>query len=83
MTDFAELVGRNLGRGRESRGLSKGELARRMGVDRRVITRWESGAHVPQRANLQRLALILNVPLSYFLSDGDELGASDGDEPGV
>lgn len=50
-----------LRKAREDKGLSKAELARRIGVTRQAVTMWESGNAEPTAENLRNLAINLDV----------------------
>lgn len=62
-------TGAKLTAARERANLSKRELARRAGVDRRALLRWESGEHVPTAANLLRLIPHIGGTVEAFLTD--------------
>lgn len=54
---------------RELRGLenlSQEEFAERLGLDRRTISRAESGSHRPAPETLEQIALEFKLPVSYF-----------------
>ncbi len=54
---------------REAAGLSKVELARRLGVDRATVSRWEQGLNRPEDAEVvQRFADLLAVDLEHALA---------------
>lgn len=53
---------------RAYKGLSQQELAEMLGVRRSTVTDWESGKHDPHDMNLRRVAEILNVDYTLFLS---------------
>jgi len=59
---------------RESRGLSKAELAKRAGVDPSSITRFEQGTRAPERATVLHLAQAMVLPMV----DRDRLLAAAG-----
>lgn len=62
---------------REHALVSKAELARRVGIDRGTVHRWEAGQNRPDSAEIvQRVANVLNVDL-------DEALAAAGLRPGV
>lgn len=62
---------------RDGRGMSQSELARRVGVDRVTVWRWESGVQRPeQSAIVQLVATALDLDL-------DEALAAAGMRPGV
>ena len=54
---------------REAAGLSKVELARRLGVDRATVSRWEQGLNRPEDADVvKRFADLLAVDLEHALA---------------
>ncbi len=65
MTDFAKkLIG-----AREKAGISMIELGERVGVSRRSIYAYESGASLPRKEMLRRLAKALDVTVEYLTTD--------------
>ena len=50
---------------RQRRGLKPAELARRMGVDRSVVTRFESGGTNPTMATISRYAEVVGAMIHY------------------
>lgn len=68
---------------REKAGLTMTKLAERSGVAQPLISRYESGKHVPGQAHLKKIARALKVSLSELLEDDDAgLGASLPQDPG-
>ena len=66
---FAEL-GRTLRHLRESAGLSQAELARRSGVGKSQLSKYESGKELPKLETLARLLEALGIePLTLFYSE--------------
>jgi DNA-binding transcriptional regulator YiaG len=63
------LIGRKIVEGREHAGLSQGQLARRLDVDRRQLSEWERGVWEPNLRNLRRIAIALSLPLEFFLDE--------------
>lgn len=53
-------------RWRESRGLSKAELARRVGKTRSAIVQWEQGKSAPSRETTEALAGVFGVSIPAF-----------------
>jgi transcriptional regulator with XRE-family HTH domain len=49
------------------RGLTQGELARRAGIARETLSRWESGAQHPSLESLDRIAAVAGVRLEVRL----------------
>lgn len=60
------IIGTNITRFREAAGLSKNELARRLGVDRGSLIRWENGTWEPSPDHLEGLADHLEVAVFEF-----------------
>lgn len=58
----AAELGARLREDREALGIGIGTLADGLGVHRRTLERWESGAIRPSRSKLRVIALLLNQP---------------------
>lgn len=67
-------------RERKARGLSQEDLARRIGVTRQAVSKWETGDSAPDLNNLQALADTLELSLDVLC--GRELSAP-ADEPSI
>lgn len=65
---------------RKSESTSQEELAARIDVSRQAISRWETGAVIPDAENLLQLSKVFGVSIDYLLHDGYE---SDQDIPAV
>lgn len=46
--------------------LSQSELARRVGVDKSVISRWVNGVSVPTQGSLEKLCSAVGITLARF-----------------
>lgn len=46
--------------------VSQSELARRVGVDKSVISRWINGASVPTSANIERFCAAVGITMPRF-----------------
>ena len=64
-----------LRRARKMRGLTQGQLSKRIGADVQRISRYERGVLVPTTKLIVRLAEALDVNLDYLLRDGEEHAA--------
>jgi transcriptional regulator with XRE-family HTH domain len=53
---------------REARGMSQARLAKRLGIDRSRLSKWERGQHQPLLKHLHALAEILGVSLAELLT---------------
>lgn len=70
---------------RKDEGFSQESLAERLDVSRQAVSRWESGAALPDAPNLVKLSRIFAVSIDYLLRDEMESdtapSAATGDEP--
>ena len=66
--EFAEKL--TLLRRRE--GMSQEQLADRLGITRQSVSKWESGASVPELAKLIAIADLFGVSLDYLMGRKDE-----------
>lgn len=57
---------------RVQRNLTQRDLARLVGVSAAAIAQWERGGKTPRLVSLQRLATVLEVPMSHFMDDWRE-----------
>ena len=71
------VYSRRLREAREAYGISQRALGIEAGLDEFVastrINRYETGVHQPDLQTLQRLAVILKLPVAYFYAEDDEL----------
>ena len=65
---------------RKGAGLSQEELAEKLGVSRQAVSRWESGAALPDAPNLLGLSRLFGISIDYLLHDEYE---REGDLPAV
>lgn len=63
---------------RKEKGLTQEELARRIGVKRSVISKYENGSVEPSLKQLKKIADALEVPMGILIADsvGNEKGAT-------
>ena len=52
---------------RERHGFSQEELARRLGIDRSSVAKWESGCNTPKVSHLLELAKIFCCPVDELV----------------
>ena len=70
--------GDRLAGAREAAGLSRKDLARRLGVKLKTLSAWEDDLAEPRANKLQMLAGLLNVSLSWLLTgQGEGVAAPD------
>lgn len=66
---------------RKREGLSQEQLADRLGVTRQSVSKWESGAAVPELVKLISLSDIFGVSIDYLVKDAWEEPEIVGQEP--
>lgn len=66
---------------RKKNGWSQEELAEQLGVSRQAVSKWESGASIPDLDKIIRLSGIFGVSTDYLLKDEIEQSAPQYDEP--
>jgi transcriptional regulator with XRE-family HTH domain len=49
---------------RQVKGLTQKELAKKLGVSRETVSRWEKGVMFPEKNHLKAMSLVFDVPLS-------------------
>lgn len=57
---------------RKELGMTQKQLAEKLNVTDRSISRWECGVNLPDVETLKTVAKILDVPISYFYEDVEE-----------
>lgn len=54
---------------RKTNGLSQEDLAERLNVSRQAVSRWESGAAMPDAHNILQISKLFGVTTDYLLND--------------
>jgi transcriptional regulator with XRE-family HTH domain len=67
-----QTVGRNIARGRAEEHLSQRDLAKRLDVDARDISRYENGHVMPSPERLAALGKALSRDIAWFYTDHDD-----------
>ena len=60
------FIGKRLREAREARGMTAVALSDPIGISRQAISQYENGIQSPRPEVTEKMATILNVPLSYF-----------------
>lgn len=68
MSEGSLNIGLRLQEGREARLLTQAEIADRAGLSRATISAYEKGLRIPSIESLNKIATILDIPISYFRS---------------
>ena len=63
-----EQIGRFLGQVRRERGLTQEQLAQRLGVSQRTVSRWETGRNMPDISMLTALCAQLDITVAELLA---------------
>ena len=71
-----DTLGGRIVRSRENLGLSTAQLARRLGVESKTLSLWETDRDEPRPNRLATLAGLLNVSVAWLLTEDGE-GPSD------
>lgn len=70
--DIRKVLGARLRDLRKRDGISQLDLSEKLGVEPPSVSRWESGANWPKPPQLETIAEIFNVPVSYLFSETPE-----------
>ena len=73
------FLGAKIEAARIRKGMSQTELGQRVGVSQVSVHRWEGGLANPSFANLLKLSLVLDIPMSRLLDDMPERGADNAE----
>lgn len=73
--------GEKLREARKEANLSQEEFARKAGVSRSAVAKWESDRGMPDVENLKVIASLLNISLDYLLGDDSRLTFNETREP--
>lgn len=68
---------------RKQNGWSQEELAEQLGVSRQAVSKWESGASIPDIERVLRLGDLFGVTTDYLLKDEQEEVERTGKEEGI
>lgn len=58
---------------RRQKGWSQEELAERLGISRQSVSKWESGASVPDLDRIVKLSVLFEVSTDYLLKEEEEI----------
>ena len=63
-------IGERIKTARKQTGMTQQELAEKLEISYVGVSQWESGRRTPKRSTLERIAVALDVPLSYLTDSG-------------
>jgi len=67
MKEESQKLGENLKRIRTRKGISQGDIARTLGVDKGFISNIENGKTNPTLATISKLAKVVGMPVDKLL----------------
>ncbi len=65
------VISKKLKQLRIQHGLSQLELAQKLGISNRAISKWEKGISMPSSENIYRLSKVFGVSIEYFYSENE------------
>jgi len=68
MNESAKKLGRNMKRIRLEKGMTQGDICRKLDLDRAYISNLESGKKNPTLATIEKIAKTLNVSIADLLT---------------
>ncbi|MCP4981505.1 MAG: helix-turn-helix transcriptional regulator [Gammaproteobacteria bacterium] len=77
------LVGYQIAKARETKGLSSLQLARSVGVEEETLLNWESERSSPRANRLAQIAGILGVPLAWLIAGEEDEDVTEYDTPNL
>jgi len=77
------LVGYQIAKARETRGLSSLQLAIRVGVEEATLMNWENERSSPRANRLAQIAGILGVPLVWLIAGEEDEDVTEYDTPNL
>ncbi|MCP3687540.1 MAG: helix-turn-helix transcriptional regulator [Gammaproteobacteria bacterium] len=71
------LIGSQIAKAREAKGLSSLQLAQRVGVEEATLLDWESERSSPRANRLAQIAGVLGVPLAWLIAGEEDEGVTE------
>lgn len=65
------LLGKRIKDVRINKNITQHQLAKKLNVNRRTVSRWESGTHIPQTTHLQQIAKLAGKGIIWLLYNED------------
>ena len=75
------LVGYQIVKAREAKGLSSFQLAKRLGVEEVTLLDWENERGSPRANRLAQIAGVLGVPLAWLIAGEEDKDVTEYDSP--
>ncbi|MFR6508530.1 MAG: helix-turn-helix transcriptional regulator [Dorea sp.] len=64
---------------RKQAGMSQEQLAEKLGVSRQAVTKWETGAGIPDIENIMAISMLFDISIDDLLSNEREFKKGSGD----
>ncbi len=72
----ARSIGLKIQQARVAKGMTQGELAKALGIDRGSVGRWETGRSVPRQVGIPKVAQILGQTAEWLLAGSGDYNAA-------
>jgi transcriptional regulator with XRE-family HTH domain len=72
----ARAIGLKIQAARMAKGMTQGELAKALGIDRGSVGRWETGRSVPRQVGIPKVAKLLGTTPEFLLSGSSDFNAA-------
>lgn len=72
----ARSIGLKIQQARVAKGMTQGELAKALGIDRGSVGRWETGRSVPRQVGIPKVAKILGQSPEWLLAGSGDYNTS-------
>lgn len=69
----AKAIGLKIQEARVAKGLTQGQLAKALGIDRGSVGRWETGRSVPRQVGIPKIAQLLGTTAERLLEGSSEV----------
>ena len=69
----------NIAHRRKTLGMTQGELALKLNVDRSAVAKWESGDALPRSDKLPEIAQIFGCTIDDLFANEETVGSSESD----
>ena len=77
-----EKIGKFIAKCRKDRNITQEQLAEKLGVTNKSVSRWENGVNMPDYSILKELCNILDIDVNEFLS-GEKLRKNEIQSPSI
>ena len=77
------LIGYQIAKARETKGLSPLQLSNRVGVEEATLLNWENERSSPRANRLAQIAGILGVPLAWLIAGEEDEDVTEYDTPNL